>query len=188
MAASKKIKFSIISFLAIVIAMFGLASAQYKQFVYDPVLVWHGANLKVRSLFAEKNQTSSSFNDLTSLKKYQNLIKNYEQVEKKEFDIESLDSDSLNNQLPQSKLSSLQSNSLQQTIAAPDIYNLEKENIRQNVEEDVSEENSLQIPQSISEIAVKGAHQEQAIPQSVLENVQKSTGISPDEVNEILDK
>lgn len=188
MASNKKLKLLLGSTAVIVITMTALASIQYKTFIYDPLLIWHGSNLKLRSMFTESANQKSSLGSQINTKTFDSL-KEIKEHKITDINANILDQETLAKLSQTINVSSIESfNAKTINTFDPNIYKIKGDSIKESLEEAISESDDIALNENQLDPVINNFDNKPAIPQNVLENVEQSTGITPDEVNDLINK
>lgn len=193
--------------------MAGLSWSHYKTPIYHPVVMWHGANLKLLTTFSKekpKEMTSLTFitppeqllavapgdkidaaiaTELTiDSRQMSRLIKGVESRQRKfHADMDKLKQS--NNELQNTKLTvsnlkqdfTTQANYQSAQLSRQDSI----ESLAYNVEDVPTDEQASLL---VAERDLTVTQNRQRVPDSVLINVQNTTGISPQEINQLLNQ
>jgi hypothetical protein len=192
-----------------------LSSYYYRSFELNPTAVWHGANMGARTLLSnastnerlidaelissvskklEKNQFDSSLKeptDTTEISKMDHEIRNQiaaNQARDRQLQQDLGRLEQVNQQLLNSK-STL--NALNQDYSAIVAHNEIEAARRAEIQaalEDNADVPSEEDAQALISNRGRSAKASNPIPQTVLNNVQRTTGISPDEINELMNQ
>jgi len=198
--------------------MFALSSFYYKSLVFEPAAVWHGANLGARSLFSGDEQARSQPNIDTKLIKrvnesiengdfdYQTLsLSHFDGISTLETDVQKLieqnqsrdaDLQQNKNRLKQINEQLLNTQSIVDGLDTdfPTLlaYQQAELNLDQVSEQALSTD--LDVPSESDAKALLSKsnrsknNSSSKVPERVLNNVQNTTGISPEEINELMNR
>ena len=190
-----------------IVIVLSISSYHYRSFELNPVAVWHGANMTVRSLLAGSQNSSMPVDSALIARVSEQLAKgqlNYAiqapltQITQMDFDIKNQIAANQTRQvelkkkvgrLERTNQQRLNSQSilggLSQHNSATVAYNTEQAARRAVLGADVPTEEEVQaLIANQRQSTISG----NAIPQRVLNNVQKTTGISPDEIKELMNR
>lgn len=202
----------------IYLALFGLSSLYYKTSIIDPVAVWHGANLSVLSLTSSDDSKWADLNydkellervnqstkhDLSGYK----LISTDTLMNSRVSDIEiknqiaanqarqaqlEKDTDRLNKANAQLLNSKKVLDDLNQDFSSTTVYQ-QSEQARKNAIENALEEgrtlpSKADAKDLMAQSGLSRNRTNSGIPKKVLKNVQQTTGISPEEINELMNQ
>lgn len=191
--------------------MYGISSIRYKQIITSPVVAWHGANLAVRSILIDTTEQESVYDsdflenlnngdyqkklekvNTSSTKLSRNEMKNLLAANRMRDERLTKDKSRLektNQQLLNSK-STL--DSLNQDFSNIEMYKQQELARKEAFEEAASY--SSEAPTEADARAVMEQRNVttnqpvKGIPQKVLSNVQQTTGISPEEINALMNQ
>lgn len=203
------------AFAGFVLITFSLSTYYYRSPEINPVSVWHGANMSVRSLFSgagesglpidselmarvsdgidegryrypEPIASNTVVNTITDFELKNQIAANEERNEHLKKHVNRLDE--VNQQLLNSK-STLEA--LNQNYSAVSVYGEAEADRRVKIQAALESELKLaseEDAQALVSAKTRSRQSTQSIPEAVLNNVQKTTGISADEINELMNQ
>lgn len=198
----------------ILCAVVGLSSFHYKTVVLDPVTVWHGVNLGVRSLLSGQSDATVAYDkelldrlsaeneaEISTIK-YQevatpklgmshNEVKNLVAENQARNEQLRRDMDRLNKTNEQLLNSKSTLDSLNQDFSNVAAYQQQELARRQAIEEATAQNSETPTEADANALMAERKTKAQTvtgIPQKVLTNVQTTTGISPEEINKLMNQ
>jgi len=198
----------------LLIAVYALSTMHYKTLVLNPIWAWHGANLSVRTMLGVTNANPDLPFDTNAIKRVSDKIKNGElsyqnialsnkvdrnteleqRVAENQQRLHQLKESKQALQATKNRLQDAKRNadSLNQNLAAVTAHEQDIATQQQAAENAVSQTDKAPTQEQVNALLAKRGQTNQAgrstVPVVVLENVQKTTGISADEVNELLNR
>jgi len=208
------IKLTAVLAAVVLVLMYTLSTLHYRTLVLNPVWAWHGANLSVRSILGITNKNDDLPANMAAIKRVAEKIKtgelsyqNISTVTKQERDSE-LEERVANNQQRIAQLKADQqalqttkerlldakrnTNSLNQDLISIAAYEQDQRAQQQAADNAIAQTDEPPTQEEVNALLAKRGQTNQTgrsvVPVEVLNNVQRTTGISADEVNELLNR
>lgn len=201
--------------VAIFVVILCLSTLHYRSIVTSPAAIWHGASMGARSLFSGSTDSTQRLNKQTIAVVNKQIdegelprvsIVSGNQVQTTEVDAQMQNQRAANRaretqlkddkerleHVKQQVLSSQSAlSSLNQNYADLAVYSEMESAHRASIEESIETDSDVPNEESIQELLSSKSRRittDSVIPSAVLDNIQKTTGISPEEINELMNK